>query len=139
MNGEADERILRDGLRESFKMHDEPVVHIRRTLDQYYYTTSSDTADRDKDQVLSRRTRHRGNSINHTTKVLMVDQLWLWILDESRSWPSLGAVLRSQSTYPELNNCNRNHNHGFPETVGQESRITRDLPEHSKDTEPYSD
>ena len=87
---------------------DQP-VHCRRTLDQYGYPSLRNTSVRDADQILYKRTRHdadaqpprelsmkhrlqssraaasRQSSMpnNHNTvaKVLMVDQLWLWIVD----------------------------------------------------------
>ena len=52
-------------------------LHIRRTLDQFYYHAIS-TEDRDTDQVVYRYTRDKGKE----RKVFMVDQLWLWILDK---------------------------------------------------------
>ena len=54
------------------------------TLDQFYHVSLNDTMDRDKDQVLS---RYYGNPnpypISNPTNILIVDQLWLWILDDS--------------------------------------------------------
>ncbi|KAL8952976.1 MAG: hypothetical protein Q9222_001152 [Ikaeria aurantiellina] len=50
-------------------------LHIRRTLDQFYYHAIS-TEERDADQVVYRYTRDKGKK----RKVFMVDQLWLWIL-----------------------------------------------------------
>ncbi|KAL8677445.1 MAG: hypothetical protein Q9186_006131 [Xanthomendoza sp. 1 TL-2023] len=50
-------------------------LHIRRTLDQFYYHAIS-TESRDKDQVVYRYTREK----QKVKKVFMVDQLWLWIL-----------------------------------------------------------
>ncbi|KAL8671688.1 MAG: hypothetical protein Q9168_003810 [Polycauliona sp. 1 TL-2023] len=52
-----------------------PNLHIRRTLDQFYYHAIS-TEDRDTDQVVYRYTREKSN----TKKVFMVDQLWLCII-----------------------------------------------------------
>jgi hypothetical protein len=52
-------------------------LHIRRTLDQYYYHTLPNTEERDKDQVVSR----YYNKFPKLTRVTtMVDQLWLWVL-----------------------------------------------------------
>jgi hypothetical protein len=52
-------------------------VHVRRSLDQYYYYTLKDTWKRDRDQVVSR--YQEGESVQ--LKVLtVVDQLWLWVL-----------------------------------------------------------
>ena len=73
MDYEADERLLRDHL------HEKPPLHIRRTLDQSYFWTLEDTTSRDKDQVVYRGTR---GGTNWNARVVMVDQLWLWILDE---------------------------------------------------------
>lgn len=51
-------------------------LHIRRTLDQSHYSMLPNTTDRDKDQVLH---RHRDSG---PPAVVMVDQLWLWIIDD---------------------------------------------------------
>ncbi|KAL4807295.1 hypothetical protein BDV18DRAFT_137389 [Aspergillus unguis] len=78
----------------------EPPIHIRRTLDQFGYPNLRSTVARDDDQMLWKRTRKQinlsdelGNSIPLRDgsdprdsvfvdgKVLMVDQLWLWIVD----------------------------------------------------------
>lgn len=82
-------------------------VHCRRTLDQYGYPSLRNTTVRDGDQILYKRTKpeidtqspsttsHRlhgsrssvGRLFSATVindgaaKVLMVDQLWLWIID----------------------------------------------------------
>ena len=50
-------------------------LHIRRTLDQFYYHAIS-TEGRDTDQVIYRYTRDKGKE----KKVFMVDQLWCWVL-----------------------------------------------------------
>lgn len=52
-------------------------LHVRRTLDQFYYHAIS-TEGRDTDQVVYRYTRDKGKE----RKVFMVDQLWLWILSD---------------------------------------------------------
>lgn len=75
MDYEADERLLRENL------HHNPPLHIRRTLDQSYFLTLDDTAVRDKDQVVYRETRAGRSFHTRNTRVVMVDQLWLWILD----------------------------------------------------------
>ncbi|KAK8073492.1 hypothetical protein PG994_004391 [Apiospora phragmitis] len=76
MDYEADERLLRDYVKA------DPPLHIRRTLDQYYFVTLDDTSDRDKDQVVYRGTLDKTK--NRTQRrVVMVDQLWLWILDDN--------------------------------------------------------
>ncbi|EGC42775.1 ankyrin repeat protein [Histoplasma capsulatum var. duboisii H88] len=54
-------------------------LHLRRTLDQYFYTHLTDTAARDRGQVVYRYTLK--NSAE--PKIFMVDQLWLWILNDN--------------------------------------------------------
>jgi hypothetical protein len=49
----------------------------RRTLDQYFYTHLESTFQRDADQVIYRYTMGMSDA-----KIFMVDQLWLWILNE---------------------------------------------------------
>jgi len=53
-------------------------LHIRRTLDHYFYYMLDSTASRNKDQVVSRYGRKMERS---QPVVMMVDQLWLWVLD----------------------------------------------------------
>lgn len=52
-----------------------PQLHIRRTLDQFFYH-GIDTSQRDSDQVVWRYCR----KMKMEKKVFMVDQLWCWIL-----------------------------------------------------------
>jgi len=80
MDIEPDVRILRDNLHPHNK---NPPLHARRTLDQSYYWKLENTGKRDEDQVVYRGTK-AGKSIYRTTRVVMVDQLWLYILDESK-------------------------------------------------------
>ena len=83
-------------------------VHCRRTLDQYGYPSLRNTAVRDADQILYKRTKRKSGAESsqeppvkeklssrssagqkrrsngdddNDAKVLMVDQLWLWIMD----------------------------------------------------------
>ncbi|RDL33145.1 uncharacterized protein BP5553_08584 [Venustampulla echinocandica] len=77
MDYEADERLLRENL------HVDPPMHVRRTLDQSYFLTIDDTAVRDRDQVVYRETREGRSFYSMNTRVVMVDQLWLWILDDN--------------------------------------------------------
>ncbi|KAI1305085.1 hypothetical protein F5Y03DRAFT_395148 [Xylaria venustula] len=87
----------------------DPPIHPRRTLDQAFYWTLNSTKKRDRDQVVYRGTTvthdnlhrydhrrhqwpdHKGlenrdcetcrNNIKKLSRVVMVDQLWMWILD----------------------------------------------------------
>lgn len=81
----------------------EPPIHFRRTLDQFGYPNLRSTVARDDDQMLWKRTRRParlddqlreyledadedGEESDPTEfmdgNVLMVDQLWLWIVDQ---------------------------------------------------------
>jgi hypothetical protein len=80
MDIEADERILRDNL------YQESPLHPRRTLDQSHYWKLPDTRARDSDQVVYRETES-GTNVLRTSRVIMVDQLWLYILDDRKSSP----------------------------------------------------
>ena len=51
-------------------------LHVRRTLDQYYYHAMDDTNQRDSDQVVS---RYQKDSLDPKV-ITMVDQLWLWVI-----------------------------------------------------------
>ena len=55
-------------------------LHPRRTLDQSFYRTI-DTDFRDKTQVVYRYAQQHG-SAQEPLKVLMVDQLWMWIVGD---------------------------------------------------------
>lgn len=85
MDIELDERLVKHGLMPAVvngKQEDEPPLHIRRTLDQAYFMTLKDTSRRDRDQVVYRATKKPWFKPGHVIRVVMVDQLWLWILDE---------------------------------------------------------
>lgn len=58
------------------------VLHLARSLDQYYYTslTEHEVNSRDKDQVIYR--FHAKKSIPGR-RIIMVKQLWLWKVDTS--------------------------------------------------------
>lgn len=62
-------------------------LHPRRTLDQYSYPSLADTEARDADQTVSKWTAANGSSnelpqADSTSRLIMVDQLWLWKVDE---------------------------------------------------------
>ncbi|KAF4811109.1 hypothetical protein CGCSCA5_v010042 [Colletotrichum siamense] len=62
--------------------------HQRRTLDQSYYSGLGDTKSRDAGQTVSKWTGERIPENGHQEAIgsslfLMVDQLWVWVLDEA--------------------------------------------------------
>ncbi|GAB7332487.1 hypothetical protein MBLNU13_g04281t1 [Cladosporium sp. NU13] len=85
-----------------------PPLHIRRTLDQYYYYMLSDTGQRDADQVVTRWARDYLKIRDHN--ILMVDQLWLWVI----------AGDQDKNILPSVVTC-------FPERHGVESGPLDDL------------
>jgi hypothetical protein len=100
MDGYTDEKLLDRYLLTT------PALHPRRTLDQSYYWALKETQMRDRDQVVYKATSpHRKHSrhacskesknssspcsqcmanIRKVPRVVMVDQLWMWILDNSQ-------------------------------------------------------
>jgi hypothetical protein len=77
---EVDEKLLWSYLYKS------PPLHIRRTLNQFYYYTLENTDARDEKQFVSRyfKDKFKGSE----EPVLMVDQLWLWVLDDRENYPN---------------------------------------------------
>lgn len=72
--------------------HRGSIIHGSRTLDEFFYHSLTDTevqADlevRNKDQVTTKRIRHaikHGGGHGDWT-IIRVDQLWLWIVDNSK-------------------------------------------------------
>lgn len=51
-------------------------LHVRRTLDQSYYSMLPSTEERDVDQILLKHGKDKSS-----LKVVMVDQLWMWMFD----------------------------------------------------------
>jgi hypothetical protein len=55
-------------------------LHVRRTLDQSHYSMLPSTEERDVDQILLKRgKRAQREGQKSSLKVVMVDQLWLWM------------------------------------------------------------
>jgi hypothetical protein len=83
-------------------LHHSPPLHMRRTLDQYYYYMLEDTRERDADQVVTRWAERRLGKAHHN--ILMVDQLWIWVIKGSG-----GQSDRVVSCFPER----QGHGSGF--------------------------
>ena len=71
-----DERLIR------LYLNKDPPLHIRRTLDQSYYYTLENTDERDRDQVVY---RHTIRMLGEEPLLMMVDQLWMWVIDGGMS------------------------------------------------------
>lgn len=97
MDSHLDEKLMYEYL------HADPPLQPRRTLDQSYYGALKSTQARDRDQVVYRATtptqhvcvKRNPNDkcpdcqqdIRKVPRLIMVDQLWMWILDESMFLP----------------------------------------------------
>ncbi|KAL2070267.1 hypothetical protein VTL71DRAFT_13293 [Oculimacula yallundae] len=92
---EPDIRILTDHL------HKEPPLHARRTLSQSYLGKIPNTDARDENQVVYKATK-AGKNFHKSPRMLMVDQLWLYVLDDNTiitSFPKRwGRASRDQSS-----------------------------------------
>jgi hypothetical protein len=58
-------------------------LHVRRSLDQFYYDTQIQTDERDKDQIVFKYTRDNEKALKKKPVVMMVDQLWVWVLEDA--------------------------------------------------------
>lgn len=70
-----------------------PLQH-RRTLDHYLYSHLASMARRDRDQVIQKFTAGFQDA-----KMFMVDQLWLWVLDDGRF---LFKSFRSEALHTDI-------------------------------------
>src|SRR4051812_19875699 len=80
------------------------LINLFRTLDQSSYHMLSSTSWRDRDQVVTRRAE-KENLKSHN--MLMVDQLWMWII-KGRDDESDTVI----SSFPSRQGV-RGRNHGF--------------------------
>jgi hypothetical protein len=67
-------------------------IHRFRTLDESYYQFTSDDVDkererRNKDQVVTRRLFNDDMEEAISWDLIGVEQLWLWIVDDSKAIP----------------------------------------------------
>lgn len=82
-----------------------PPLQVRRTLDHYFYSHLGSTSRRDDDQVVL---RYTSNFEGVEPKIFMVDQLWIWILEDGkRLW--LYSSSSSATSLTELSECRHRH------------------------------
>ena len=106
-------------------LHVEPPLQPRRTLDQAYYGALKSTGTRDRDQVVYRGTTPQthecegmetclqcNEDIRKTPRIIMVDQLWLWILDESKWFEPPESVQRRPLTPQQTPSSAASHGDG---------------------------
>ena len=61
-----------------------PSLHDRRTLEQSYFYNLRNVAHRDNDQIIGQITKRKEETQpDQSRKMMMVDQLWMWIVDGS--------------------------------------------------------
>jgi hypothetical protein len=81
--------LSKDSLLIQEYLHHNPPLHVRRTLAQFYYHGTDDEVQiQDDDQLVYRYHASKGRK----PEILMVDQLWLWVL-------SSGDGLRSRNIH----------------------------------------
>jgi hypothetical protein len=116
MDFRLDEKLIYEYL------HQRPPLHPRRTLDQSYYGALKNTGTRDRDQVVYRATtpephdclermdkkggkcKQCHEDIRKVPRLIMVDQLWMWILDESMScFPMFDSKPRPWTCWEQIN------------------------------------
>ncbi|RYO54925.1 hypothetical protein AA0116_g9317 [Alternaria tenuissima] len=67
-------------------------LHPRRSLDQFFYSSLHNTTSRDQDQVLS---KYTPEDVRGGKKMIMVDQLWLWLLESHGSGSNTPGEIRT--------------------------------------------
>jgi hypothetical protein len=90
--GQSEERYQFEKPQKIFLQQENNPLHVRRTLDQYYYGSLTNTVVRDTDQTISKWTSVNDTQIGRDGKrratdgslLLMVDQLWCWVVDDSK-------------------------------------------------------
>lgn len=82
--------VIEHGTSEFLNDKNRRTLHPRRTLDQFYYSSLGNTSTRDRDQTISKWTGPNVPSDGRVGAVdkslmIMVDQLWCWVVDDSMS------------------------------------------------------
>ena len=95
-------------------------LHIRLTLDQFYYTGLDDQEleYRDANQTITKYAEEysEDTEIRNNPPLLMVDQLWLWVLDNRKH----SAV---DITRRHISNLNRHRCHKLSPPVGDRWKL----------------
>ncbi|KAF7902233.1 hypothetical protein EAF00_002136 [Botryotinia globosa] len=79
----------RKGYNNLMEVYKDKVIHGTRSLDQFYYHSLEEMTTRDRSQVVTRSffDIKNGDTVpesQRTWPYLVVDQLWLWIIDEGK-------------------------------------------------------
>ncbi|KAI0805326.1 hypothetical protein GGR55DRAFT_656362 [Xylaria sp. FL0064] len=93
-----------DRLINAYFARDTHHLHIRRTLDQFYYMSIEDTDVRDTNQVVQRYAvkglQKFGKKETMSSKLIMVDQLWLWMLQNQQKTKNIVITSFPQAWRP---------------------------------------
>ncbi|KAI0595650.1 hypothetical protein F4775DRAFT_568507 [Biscogniauxia sp. FL1348] len=104
-----------DGLEESiYSRNSRKIKHSPITLDQYYYASIADTNGRDNDQVVSKyliKKDEQQTKDEHKT-ILMVNQVWIWIIDENTIITATAEDSSQESTQNLLQTTLENMSYG---------------------------
>ncbi|KAK0748858.1 ankyrin repeat-containing domain protein [Apiosordaria backusii] len=110
-------------------LDEEHPLHARRTLDQFYYHTLTDTKKRDEDQAVIRyyKDRNKKKALEEQPVLTMVDQLWMWVL------PACGKSPETIITaFPQRSNrMSTNTSKSTTSLVSNIIDRSRELPEKS--------
>lgn len=85
-------------------------LQLRRSLDDYFFTHLQSSGTKDTGQVLWR--HFKAYHPQQDPKIFMVDQLWMWILDDSKC-QALYRMLYM------LNHIQRDNHHLFTTELGR--------------------
>lgn len=86
MHCDSDERLLAQGVvvRNQLGNALEPLLHLRRTLHQFNHLSQTDVSQAGQDQTVY----HATGTGSQPARIVMVDQLWIWIVDKCAAFPS---------------------------------------------------
>lgn len=109
MHCESDERLLKQGVvvRNQQDNALEPLMHLRRTLHQFNQLSQTDASQAGQDQVLYRAT---GTGPQPARRIVMVDQLWMWVVDKCAAFISLLTLFRGQRSFSDRSSTSHRHN-----------------------------
>jgi hypothetical protein len=113
------DRLFYDNLRQANR------IQIRRSLDQSYYWTLKDSERRDRDQVIDRYAEEHLEQEEAQRALLMVDQMWLWLLNEDAPNSEHSPLLVLSSTNRSRN---RHSSYVFPSGLATRCATANDHP-----------
>jgi ankyrin repeat protein/Mg2+ and Co2+ transporter CorA len=95
----ADDATAETSLLRAYLSTGNQTLHMRRTLDQFFYH-NIDTKIRNRNQVIHRHQKKDKASVKEDHKILMVDQLWMWVIEKDLVITSFPRVRTNPSHDP---------------------------------------